>query len=86
MSRPMNKIVKFLTTAALATSLAGGVALAAGGTTKSAEDINFSFEGIFGKYDRAQLQRGYLVYKDVCAACHSMRLVAFRNLSRCSPA
>ncbi len=82
MSKTMNKIVKFLTTAALATTLASGITLAAGGGNKLAKDIDFSFEGIFGKYDRAQLQRGYLVYKEVCAACHSMRLVSFRNLSQ----
>ena len=36
--------------------------------------------GIFGTFDRQQLQRGYQVYKEVCSACHSMNLVAFRNL------
>jgi ubiquinol-cytochrome c reductase cytochrome c1 subunit len=36
--------------------------------------------GPFGKYDRQQLQRGFQVYKEVCAACHSLSLVAFRNL------
>ncbi|MFA7441081.1 MAG: cytochrome c1 [Sphingomonadaceae bacterium] len=36
--------------------------------------------GIFGTFDRAQLQRGYQVYKEVCAACHSLRLISFRNL------
>jgi ubiquinol-cytochrome c reductase cytochrome c1 subunit len=41
----------------------------------------WSFAGIFGHYDRAQLQRGYKVYKEVCAACHSMNLVRFRNLA-----
>lgn len=47
----------------------------------------WSFRGPFGKFDRAQLQRGYQVYKDVCATCHSMRLVAFRDLeSKSGPA
>jgi ubiquinol-cytochrome c reductase cytochrome c1 subunit len=36
--------------------------------------------GFFGTYDRAALQRGYQVYKEVCAACHSMRLLSFRDL------
>jgi len=36
--------------------------------------------GVFGTFDRAQLQRGYQVYKEVCSACHGLRLVAFRNL------
>lgn len=42
--------------------------------------VAWPFAGIFGKYDKAQLQRGLKVYKEVCSACHSMRLVAFRNL------
>ncbi|MFO1185158.1 MAG: cytochrome c1 [Bauldia sp.] len=40
----------------------------------------WSFAGVFGTFDRAQLQRGFQVYKDVCAFCHSLNLVAFRNL------
>lgn len=39
----------------------------------------FSHEGPFGTFDRGQLQRGLKVYQEVCAACHSMNLVAFRN-------
>ena len=42
---------------------------------------SWSFSGPFGKYDQAQLQRGFKVYHDVCANCHSLKLVAFRNLS-----
>ncbi|HTR17670.1 MAG TPA: cytochrome c1 [Acetobacteraceae bacterium] len=41
----------------------------------------WSFSGPFGTYDRASAQRGYQVYKEVCAACHSMRLMSFRNLA-----
>ncbi len=40
----------------------------------------WSFAGIFGKFDTAQLQRGFQVYKEVCSSCHSMNLIAFRNL------
>ncbi len=40
----------------------------------------WSFEGPFGTYDQEQLQRGYKVYREVCSSCHSMNLVAFRNL------
>lgn len=43
-------------------------------------DRKFSFDGIFGTYDRASAQRGFQVYKEVCAACHSLRLVSYRNL------
>ncbi|HEX8381872.1 MAG TPA: cytochrome c1 [Sphingomonas sp.] len=42
----------------------------------------FSSDGVFGKWDRAQLQRGFQVYKEVCAGCHSMRLVSFRDLEQ----
>jgi ubiquinol-cytochrome c reductase cytochrome c1 subunit len=41
---------------------------------------NWTFAGPFGNYDKAQLQRGLKVYKEVCSACHSMQLVAFRTL------
>lgn len=37
--------------------------------------------GVFGTYDRAQLQRGFQVYKEVCAACHGLKRVAFRDLA-----
>jgi ubiquinol-cytochrome c reductase cytochrome c1 subunit len=40
----------------------------------------FSFDGPFGKFDRQQLQRGLLVYKEVCASCHGLSYVAYRNL------
>jgi ubiquinol-cytochrome c reductase cytochrome b/c1 subunit len=44
--------------------------------------LSWSFYGPFGKFDRAQLQRGYKVYKEVCANCHSASLLKFRNLSQ----
>ena len=44
-------------------------------------DAAFSFDGPFGKYDRQQLQRGFQVYKEVCASCHGLNFVAFRNLA-----
>lgn len=43
-------------------------------------DIAFSFDGPLGRFDRQQLQRGFQVYRDVCAGCHGLGLVAFRNL------
>lgn len=41
---------------------------------------DWSFDGVFGTYDRAALQRGYKVYSQVCASCHSMERLSFRNL------
>ncbi|TIM23955.1 MAG: cytochrome c1 [Mesorhizobium sp.] len=45
------------------------------------KEMDWSFTGPFGTYDKAQLQRGLKVYKEVCSACHSMNMVAFRTLS-----
>lgn len=42
--------------------------------------LQWRFEGVFGSYDKAALQRGYKVYAQVCASCHSMDRVYFRNL------
>ena len=42
---------------------------------------DWSFSGPFGTYDRAALQRGYQVYKEVCSTCHSLHQLAYRNLS-----
>jgi ubiquinol-cytochrome c reductase cytochrome c1 subunit len=44
-------------------------------------NISFSTDGPFGKFDNQQLQRGFQVYREVCASCHSINYVAFRNLS-----
>ncbi|MET0967891.1 MAG: cytochrome c1 [Tardiphaga sp.] len=61
-----------------------------GGSDARAEDahaqptppsLSWSFAGPLGKFDRAQLQRGYKVYKEVCSTCHSMNLMHFRNLA-----
>jgi len=42
---------------------------------------DWSFKGLFGKFDRGALQRGYQVYTEVCASCHSMKYLSYRNLS-----
>lgn len=44
------------------------------------KEVNFSFNGVGGKFDNAQLQRGFQVYKEVCSGCHSLKQVAFRDL------
>ena len=58
--------------------LQAGAALAAEGTALPARD--WSFSGIFGQFDRGAMQRGFQVYREVCSGCHSLRLIAFRNL------
>jgi len=52
----------------------------------SAEKVEYlktdwSFKGLFGKFDRGALQRGYQVYTEVCASCHSMKYLSYRNLA-----
>ncbi len=66
--------------------LVGG-ALALASASAFAQEIpepaaqNWSFYGPFGTYDRAALQRGFQVYREVCSACHSMNLLAYHDLS-----
>ncbi|HKL66134.1 MAG TPA: cytochrome c1 [Roseovarius sp.] len=63
-----------------ALSLSTGGAFAAGGAGH-VEDVDFSFEGPFGKFDQVQLQRGLKVYTQICAACHGLQYVPLRTLS-----
>jgi ubiquinol-cytochrome c reductase cytochrome c1 subunit len=65
---------------ALAIGLFAAAPAHAAGGEIAIPDRKFSFDGIFGTYDRASAQRGFQVYKEVCSACHSMRLVSYRNL------
>jgi ubiquinol-cytochrome c reductase cytochrome c1 subunit len=58
--------------------LAGPALAAEGAPVPPKQD--WSHSGIFGTFDRAALQRGFQVYKEVCASCHSMSLVSYRNL------
>jgi ubiquinol-cytochrome c reductase cytochrome c1 subunit len=47
---------------------------------KHPESVGFASDGMLGKFDRQQVQRGFQVYKEVCSACHSLHLVHFRDL------
>ena len=42
---------------------------------------DWSFQGFFGTFDRSSLQRGYQIYSEVCASCHSMKYLSYRNLA-----
>lgn len=64
---------------ALALTATTAPALAAGGAEHPAK-VDYSFEGPFGRFDQAQIQRGFKVYREVCASCHSTNLIAFRHL------
>jgi len=67
---------------ALALALSIGPALAVGDAEHPHEPHEgWSFTGIFGQYEQQSLQRGLLVYENVCASCHALEYVAFRNLA-----
>ncbi|TAJ85916.1 cytochrome c1 [Reyranella sp.] len=72
---------KLLATGAIAlAALATGAVAIAAGTTEQPPQKKWHFQGPFGTFDRAAAQRGYQVYQEVCAACHSLQLLAYRNL------
>jgi ubiquinol-cytochrome c reductase cytochrome c1 subunit len=59
---------------------APALALAAG-EAKSPRQVDWEFDGVFGKFDRPAIQRGLQVFREVCAACHGVKRVAFRSLT-----
>lgn len=71
---------KLAITAVAALTLSAGGAMAAGGEGH-VHDVDFSFEGPFGKFDQLQLQRGLQVYTEVCSACHGLKFVPIRTLA-----
>lgn len=81
----MTPMKPLFATIALSVGLSLGAAGTAG-TTNAAEGITlpeqtWSFDGLFGTFNRASAQRGLEVYKQVCASCHSMDLLSYRNLT-----
>jgi len=64
-------------TAALA---AAPLAAHAAGAAKHPEPQAWSFDGPLGSYDRGAVQRGFVVYKQVCSSCHGMKMLSYRNL------
>ena len=63
-----------------ALALFGGHAAYAAGDAVDVPDQDWQHEGVFGSFDRGELQRGFQVFKEVCSACHSLQYIAFRNL------
>lgn len=75
-------LIRSLKVAALAAAvlLTTGPTGQAAGEARHPRDAHFHFAGVFGTFDRAAAQRGLQVYLQVCAACHSMHLLSYRNL------
>lgn len=76
-------LTSFLKGAAIAAALALAPAAQAaeGHDVIRLPDTKFTFDGVFGTFDRASAQRGFQVYKEVCSACHSMRQLSYRHLT-----
>ena len=55
---------------------------AASTSAEEPKDLHLSVQGMFGKFDQEQLQRGFKVYSEVCSGCHSMSLLSYRNLAQ----
>ncbi|MEL6361523.1 MAG: cytochrome c1 [Pseudomonadota bacterium] len=79
MIRTMKKTIGALVSAFAVVS---GAALAAGGGDAVLKHEHWHFTGPFGSFDKEAVQRGYQVYRTVCAGCHSMDQLAFRNLGQ----
>lgn len=75
--------------------IAGGIAVAAatfaglagvsyaaggGGGDYDMKEVHWHFDGPLGTYDRKAMQRGYQVYREVCASCHQLKFLSFRHL------
>lgn len=75
-------VLKKAALAVLALMLVVPQAAQAAGDAKHPLDEAWPHEGAFGTYDRAALQRGFQVYKEVCAACHAMSLLSYRHLQQ----
>ncbi len=72
----MNRLFTFIILYILAVPFAR-----AGGGQIVLPEHDWTFNGVRGKFDRAQLQRGFQVYKEVCSTCHSLSLKSYRNLA-----
>ena len=73
---PINKVIVII----LLFSFISITSSASENSSDNMPDHKWSFEGITGTFDRAALQRGFKVYREVCAGCHSMRLLYYRDL------
>jgi ubiquinol-cytochrome c reductase cytochrome c1 subunit len=82
----MNAMIKSLAVITASVMFAGTALAAEEGETphyplKKPNNYEWTFSGPLGTFDKAQLQRGFQVYREVCSSCHSLKLVSFRNLA-----
>lgn len=84
LSMKRGAVLSLLSGAALimAAAMAGPAMAETGHHEKKPELHAWSFAGFFGSYDKPQLRRGFKVYKEVCSTCHSIKMLAFRNMGQ----
>ncbi|MBN9673655.1 cytochrome c1 [Roseibium aggregatum] len=78
----MSTMIKMVRSFAAVAAVAVSAPAFAAGNAPHIERHQWSFAGPFGTFDRGQLQRGFKVYREVCASCHGLRQVAFRSLAQ----
>lgn len=76
-----NNLSAFVAAVAVSSLALLPVAAHAKTNEKEPMEVSFSFQGPFGTFDQAELQRGYKVYAEVCSSCHSMNLLSYRDLA-----
>ena len=76
-----SKVSALIVASGIAFAGAAATADAASYPKKKPMEQDWTFSGPFGYYDKAQLQRGLKVYAEVCAACHALGLISYRNLA-----
>ena len=80
MVRNMYKLIKKAGSIVLVGLALGSIDVDAAGNAPKPPKQEWSFNGMFGTFDRAAAQRGFQVYQEVCAGCHSLRQIDFRHL------
>jgi ubiquinol-cytochrome c reductase cytochrome c1 subunit len=80
MSRMMSNQLKWVLTAAMTLMMVAQPVAAATSDAEPPKQMEWAFDGITGHFDQPSVQRGFQVYKQVCASCHSLKRVHFRNL------
>ena len=75
-----NKVKNFIKIISFITFICFSAIQANSAETAKLLKTDWSFKGLFGKFERGSLQRGYQVYTEVCSSCHSMKYLSYRNL------
>lgn len=78
--KSLSRFKRGLIAVTLGVTIAGGAVAAGKKIDYDMTYVDWGFKGAFGTYDPAAMQRGYQVYKEVCAACHALEHIAFRHL------